>query len=502
MSGGDLDLLHDELVVKLCRAVGARSLQPKLGASSRLHRAWQSIVEELEIKRALRDACDAKLLANYAALRSLTLSGIQAGDAPLWHFFASAGRSLRQLTHLSVLYCHDTFSTLRALPMGIGHGLVELCLYEEDSALDAAELLGLGVATALRGLTILCREVVASEESHLLDVRTQLRQLSQLKQVELQARVLVDAPELEAFPGCISSITALELRLEAMEEAEEMEGQKSKLATALSGLSQLRSLYTDYILGEDAEVLARLPQLTSLETGHSDDGGLLAALPRLQQLRGFTALWAAVPGESVGPALESLHVHELKQAGGWYGQTLWSWQLQELVIGEHSWDSQLEDRFFEALPTFPRLANLQLYLVNATEGRHQHLAGFLRRQAGTLEQLGITFNGGIGFNEELPAALPCCRVLNLVGRPAVSRLELLAACSMPSLQQLKLISWEMPGPVVVEGPEAAVGRWLRGLKQLQQVTLWVGGEQDVLDAALQKMLPGVEVVRQKKLRAK
>ncbi len=377
--------------------------------------------------------------------------------------------------------------------VGLGSRLQRLQLEEWDARLRTIMLCpALHQMTALSRLALSCSDLQLTDAAELRSACGQLRSLRELK---LVTEAALAAPLLAILPGSLSGLTRLEL-ITCTTSTQ----QPQRLAIAVSGLSGLEALATDYALEDPSSteaaqaacqtaILGRLTNLTSLEL-LCYNGLVKLALPvQLQRLRRLVAHYhslAQLPLEH--PALEELAVLLFDDIpSSWRGRVAQGCQLQTLSFETDS--VAFSDLHFQNLPTLPRLRSLRIPGVvhPGQDGRFLHLADALRRHAPTLEAIWLSCTSA--WHEALPRELPVCKHLGLLGG-AVSwhTLQLLRCCSLPQLEELELdLADDVSVQALAVTAEADLG-WLRELQQLKVFCMYSGGDH-ALGEVLREMLP-------------
>jgi hypothetical protein len=232
-------------------------------------------------------------LRKYTNLKALRFLGaplldmfFQLGSIPVWRVIASVAPSLTSLiSGLIFSETKDTFAALKTLAgmESAANRLKVLRIEAKTRSLSTDDLWALVDLKALSFLDVKCRTVVGHQQAQ-LDTICQL--LTALRKLELHTAADSEKPvapsTLAAFPGSLPSLTSLVLnrQQQAFEDdgddamAQE-EQEKQALVSAVSALTDLQELTTNYCLRSIAaqkQALQQLKQLTRLHLSYKQAG--------------------------------------------------------------------------------------------------------------------------------------------------------------------------------------------------------------------------------------
>lgn len=201
--------------------------------------------------------------------------------------------------------------------------------------------------------------------------------------------------------------------------------------------------------------LASLDSLVVLDVPSSQlTGNVADALFSMRQLQKVVA-WSIEPSER------------------WHDAVAQDCGIEELrIVG-----TGLEDSSLRNIPGLPQLRRFAVDREHGKEqgpamcrtcgtGKYPHLMAVLQRQAGTLQAFSVAAVEGLSSQAAMPAALPCCKELRLLGMGVGEEaLQLLSGVHMPLMEVL-----ELGGPNQFMGPQAPLG-WLAQLPALRKLRM-------------------------------
>jgi hypothetical protein len=482
-----LNALPPHLLAHICALIGAESLRDAFKRSGRLHRLWQeSIVSTLNTGESGLGKRHAALINKYLKLRtiaigsppgrpvlqaiveaprlvSLDIKGPGALEAP--GYIAGCPGACSRLTHMSIREPGAYWNDRLASPLAALTALASLAV--EAASVSASHATLEQLAGSLRGLT------------HL----------------ELNTNSRASTALLSILPGSVTSLVSLHMasRFNTI-------SQQPLPASALSQLTSLRSLSTNYSLDlaeEEQVALAELQELRELECSSEPTSfssvspppyefGVLAALGRLQSLQ-LPGYW--LPAEHVyGHAnLTRLQAHDLRAGGGGgsrgcEGGGQGGCPLRELQL------SGAAERGLRGCPAAGRLVRLDLTVVGARECGA--LAQLLRCSAASLESVELRFRDLVQATcLAWPPEMPACTRLRteVASREALAEL---GGCDWPVLRLLELRLHGAEEVRAMAQSRQSVAQhfsWLLGVPALERVALRVSGTR--IPAGISRWLP-------------
>lgn len=449
----DMTELPNDLIDVLMRRLGSEQAL-KLSQSSNLHSAWQAAVEAVALDAPLLDDVDIRALSKLSNLQSLTFRGTDSPDAPVWHVLASVAPSLTRLRHLGIDSNAYAPYALREIAGCSDLDRLEELDYTNVDILTGGDLLAL----SSRQVSKLQIEVGSLDTDSPADKLSAIsKKLSSLQYLALSTDELPTEPQITAFPGALDMLRSLSLSLIQTPTGEEEDAEEEAiiLTAAISGLTSLCDLSTNYTLSptpaEQLLTFAQLVHLTSLHLAYSYHlGSSLHVLDQLPNLAVLNAPLYTITDPFRHPSLCHVVVWKLEASEGWRGKTADESSIEHLAICHadgvrfliRDKDSQdaINDSHLDALPFLPDLVTFKANLCSDSK-RFPGLADLLHRQHSTLRS--IHLNLGHALEEGLPRELSACTSFSLCGfgvRAAVSRvtMQLLSMCSMPALQEVVL----------------------------------------------------------------
>jgi hypothetical protein len=448
LGSATFDDVQRDVFQQICRLCGVKNMHISKRACSKLHRAWQAAIVALNACSAPITDQDITIMSNYVSLERLSIA------APVPNF-QGLFASLFKLTTVSIIDSGslDAVLGLARIPDACTR-IQNLTVSDASSPVNSEWVAAMAALKALRSLNITCMDVIGSANS----ISDSCESFSELQELELATASTPQPGILQAFPGSLSSLTALKLN-----SAGNHIEQPSSISAAVAALTNLRSFNTNYIVPSEAEqrqAFARLSQLTKLRFGlETYDEIRFVALEFLPHLAELTCKDCDLPAQAVvtHQHITRIAARSISCPDAWRGRTAQLCPLQQLELRNPA-EPDLQN-----LPSLPRLTHFLAGNFAYEEGdRYLHMARLLRRQAGTLEQFEL-YGSGPAFEEAWPEELPACRDINLTFASRYT-LQLLSACRLPALRGLSLYS---VGPVVPEADFA----WLGGLPSLACVML-------------------------------
>ncbi len=474
----------------LFRVAGLQAVLSSLPKNSKLHGAWQAAVTSVRIDPAILAEHDVSVLRKLANLEKITFSGAPPTEVPMWRVLALVAPALTRLNSIAFNGPLEAYQALigAAYLDGISARLQELRVDDTRNTLCPSYIWALADLKGVSQLMLGCKSLIGSPDqlrrpcSKLGHVRDLHLMVSNLKDVSLE--------QLAVFPGSLTALTAL--KLEDYYHGD-LVLQSRQLASAVSNLSNLQRLSTSLAPPRDEatqrQALGHLEQLTHLSLSSSDSEVELSVHAHLSELVVLEAPLMAARDPFSHPSLQKLEAARIVASDKWRGKVAEGSLIEEI----HTWGKG-DDAAYRNMPLLPALHSFKCAWVQPSNGRYQHLAALLRRQASTLQH--VDLHTCCPLEEMLPRELPACRVL-LLWDNSVSRitLQLLGMCSRPVLEELQVfVTDEVMAGLDVE---ADLG-WLRALPSLKKARLakWgiQGAQQQKLAVAAMLQGSGVHLV--------
>lgn len=491
--------IPSELLTDLCHRIGVHQALPLLVNNSILHAAWRAAVSTAYLDSSTISTEGINIIKKLVNLSTLYIRHDDeqpdaSTTAMAQQLLLSAASALKLLTQL-ILDDHNVITGSVSFTE-LCSRLQNLHLSNASQVFDAQHALGLEQFTSLQELSIMCKAVDATETQ----LQTLCARLKHLSNVLINSKAEFPASVLATFPGSLTSLTALAMLTSTRGDA----ARDEHFSNAVSRLTNLRELVTNYAQAVNSttplvsRAFAQLVRLTHLELGRSKDrGGLpydFAVLKVLPELKELMAHEYSLTDPFDHPALETVHVAALQATAQWRGKTAEGCKISRVDVDVHrSQQGVMADDGLACLPLMPQLTSM-FWAVRHSNTRYTHLAALLCRQAHVLQGVALELYGAVPFAEVLPRELPACTWLSLSGSPVgMGLLQMLAMCSMPALQKLRLRFGHSPRPLLLPTDLA----WLSELHAVREVTIsglrWGAEVRQRVQAAVQALLAGREV---------
>jgi hypothetical protein len=205
------------------------------------------------------------------------------------------------------------------------------------------------------------------------------------------------------FPGSLTSLTCLGLTIhrqlfdpQGAPATSAAQPEPLLLAKAISGLTDLRDLSSNYYTGDAAAQRRALQQLQQLTEPRLRTDSRSVRVQKFDlALQNLTCPEHIVRNPFSSTSLQRLEAASLVVDEQWEGKTAQGCQIREHVVGRGLASRHLQqeglavdDTFLRSLPLMLQLERLMY--VNPGSTRHGRLAELLARQAGTLQDIEIT----------------------------------------------------------------------------------------------------------------
>lgn len=442
-----------------------------IGRSSitHLHGSWQLAVHTLDTKGDRIFLRDVPHIKKFRSLKKLIVSSAAdttpANALPGWQLIAKVGPSLANLCiiDLSGTSSFEVLKVLQCLEQ-LRQRITALRIHDPAYSMTSSDMLCLADLQALDALDLACNTLPRDSDDATAAARDALK--GSLKALSLVTASHSQAEVLAAFPGSLTSLTALQLDNGAGSQGDlpPPEHEAGNVA-AIAGLVNLEDLELHCaLMSPQAQqqalgALTRLKRLClkskqqdSLAVIPSPDSLLVLEVPTL-------AVEGAVADAVLGLAkLERLHALMLQPSEQWRDKDAAGSRIENLALkGPNITDDTLRNipklpllKRFEAVAALGDTAMLWPACISPSGSRYLSLARLLLRQAATLESISLTTTSE--FSELLPLELPVCRRLALGGAPLVTGdlLRALSGCKMPALERLSMHPQSVPDQLQLE----------------------------------------------------